>query len=333
MGRLEISIGISPREALADWMGFTRRLEQEGVDRLWLIDSQLAMKDVYVGLAAAAVGTERLELGTGVTNLVTRHPTVTASSIGAIAELSNGRAHLGLGAGDSAVYGLGRPPSRVAEVEAALGFFREVLSGGEGEWGGRRFSLPYRPPPIKVYLAVSQERMCRLAGRLADGAIVMGPSQLDVLARQVGWVLEGMEGAGRARGEVDIRAVTTVSVSDDASTALRDVRSWATGQARLLADVADLPESLLRYREELERAKEAYDYSEHLSTRAGHKDVISDDLVRTLAVVGSADSCAARLAELGSTGVDGFILPLMGANRLSRLVRLRDGVLSGLATA
>ena len=331
MSSFDISIGISPREAFKDWASFTKRLEAQGVDRVWLIDSQLAMKDVYVGLAAAAIATDRLELGTGVTNLATRHPTVTANAIASIAELSDGRAVLGLGAGDSAVYGLGRLPARIEEVEAALCFFRDVLSGGAGEWEGRAFSLPYRPPRVKVYLAVSQERMCRLAGRLADGAIVMGPAQHDVLSRQVDWVLEGIEQAGRGRGEVDIRAVTTVSVSDDVSTAVRDVRSWATGQARLLADVRNLPGSLLRYRDELRNAKDAYDYSEHLSTRADHKDVISEDLVRTLAIAGSAEECSARLVALGTTGVDGFVFPLMGSNRLERLKGLRAGVAAALA--
>jgi pimeloyl-ACP methyl ester carboxylesterase len=88
---ISISIGISPREPLADWARYARELEQRGVGELWLIDSQLAMKDAYVGLALAATQTEAMRLGTGVSNLITRHPTVTANAIAAIAELSEGR--------------------------------------------------------------------------------------------------------------------------------------------------------------------------------------------------------------------------------------------------
>ena len=109
---ISISIGISPRESLADWTRFTGELEQRGVEELWLIDSQLAMKDAYIGLALAATQTESMRLGTGVSNLITRHPTVTANGIAAIAELSGGRALLGLGAGVAAVYGLGERPSK-----------------------------------------------------------------------------------------------------------------------------------------------------------------------------------------------------------------------------
>lgn len=327
---INISIGISPRESFADWMAFVEKLEDEGAGRIWLIDSQFAMKDVYVGLASAALATERLELGTGVTNLLTRHPTVTANSIAAISELSGGRALLGLGAGDSAVYSLGKTPSKIAEVEAALEFFNVVLSGGEASWEGHDFRLAHEVPPVKTYLAVSQEKMCRLAGRLADGAIVMGPAQRDILARQVAWVSEGIEEAGRDRSEVDISYVATMSVASGHS-AIDDVRSWATGQARLLADANDLPESLFAYKEQFATAKESYNYAEHLSTRADHRNAISDELVRTLAIAGPADECVARLAELRSTGIDSLIFPLMGTKRLERLRALRDQVLASPA--
>lgn len=316
---VSISIGVGPRERLTDWMAFSADLERAGVDETWLIDSQLAMKDVYVGLAATALRTERMRLGTGVTNLLTRHPTVTANAIAAIAELSGGRALLGIGAGDSAVYGIGERPSRVAEVEAGIAFLRAVLTGGEGEWDGRTFSLAQEVAPTPVYLAVSQPRMCRLAGRLADGAIVMGPAQPDLLARQLEWILEGVQAAGRARSDIRICFIATLSARESPEAALADVRSWAVAQARLQADVRELPASLAPFADEIARAKADYDYGEHLSTRAGHQQVISDELVRTLAIAGTADDCLPRLEALLDTGVDDLIFPLMGRGRLERL--------------
>ena len=327
---ISISIGISPRESLRDWMEFTAELEAGGVSEMWLIDSQLAMKDVYMGLAAAALRTKRMTLGTGVTNLHTRHPTVTANAIAAIAELSDGRAALGLGAGDSAVYGLGRKPSRVAEMRMALGFFGEVLNGRPGSWEGREYELAQSAPRTPVYLAVSQPRMCRLAGELADGAIIMGPAQPDLLSRQIGWIEEGIDAGGRERSEVRVGFITTLSMNDDPEAALSDVRSWASAQARLQADVVDLPDSLARFADELARAKTDYDYGEHLSTRAGHQSVVSDDLVRTLAIVGRPVECAARVEQLLATGVDQLIFPLMGTGRLERLRSLNEHIVPAL---
>ncbi len=322
--KLGVSVGISPRESLESWANFAAELEREGVDRIWLIDSQVSMKDVYVGLALAAMKTSELHLGTGVTNLVTRHPTVTANAITAIAEVSGGRALLGLGAGDSAVFGIGKSPSKMAEIESALRFFRTVFDGGEAEWDGRLFRLACPAQHVPIYVAASQERMCRLAGRLADGVILMGPAQVDVVTRQVDWILDSMRNAGRSRSDVDVCFMATTSLSDDPNQATGDVRAWATGQARLLADFKDLPSSLTPYRSELEAAKQAYDYAEHLSTHAGHRQLISDDLVRRLAVVGSPEECASRLEELFGAGVDTPIFPLMGAGRLERLKALKE---------
>lgn len=316
-----VSIGISPREAMTDWMKLAGQLEERGVARIWLIDSQLAMKDVYAGLLAAALATESVELGTGVTNLVTRDPTVTASAIAAVAEASSGRALLGIGAGDSAVKALGHRPSRIDELKEALVFLRAVLAGGEGRLSGRTYRLPYTPPPVKLYLAVSRPRMCRLAGQLADGAILMGPAQPELVGEQVSWIREGIESAGRSRAEVEVSFVAPTSVDDDAHAALADVRSWATAQARLLADVEQLPGDLAEHHDEFERARDTYDYSEHLSTHAGHQQTVSDELVGKLAIAGTASACRDRLQELQASGIDSFIFPLMPP-RLKRLSAL-----------
>ena len=322
MTQFDVSVGISPRQSFESWATFVAALEAEGVGRVWVIDSQLAMKDVYAGLVVAALNTQRLDLGTGVTNAVTRHPTITANAIAAIAEISHGRAALGLGAGDSALYGLGMKPQKVAEVEEAIDFFQAVLSGEEGQLGGRKYRLPHVAATVPVYLAVSQERMCELAGRKADGAIVMGPAQPDMVWRQVEWIEAGLAAAGRKRDAFDISLVTTMAAEVD------DVRSWASTQARLLSHYKELPQSLSLFRDEIMRSAESYDYAEHLSTHAGHSAAVSDDLTRALAVVGTPDECAARLRELMSTGVDTLMFPLAGRNRVERWRAMRDEILA-----
>jgi 5,10-methylenetetrahydromethanopterin reductase len=324
--KLAISIGISPRQSFASWRELAAELEASGVERLWLIDSQLAMKDVYAGLYLAALATRKMELGTGVTNPLTRHPTVTANAIAALSELSGGRALLGVGAGDSAVYGVGWKPARVAEVEAALGFFRAVLNGRDGSWEDRSYRLPHLAAPVPLHLATSQRRMCELAGRLCDGVILMGPAEAGFVRRQVEWVEAGIAEAGRRREEVEINLMTTLSARDDPGQALDDVRSWASTEARLIAGFAEFPSSLERFRGEIERARAGYDYSQHLSTHAGHQGAVGDELARTLAVAGTAEECSRRVAELTATGIDGCIFPLLGGGRAERLRVLKEVV-------
>jgi 5,10-methylenetetrahydromethanopterin reductase len=331
--QLAISIGISPRQTLAGWAEFAAELEAEGVDRLWLIDSQLAMKDVYAGLYLAALRTRSMQLGTGVTNPLTRHPTVTANAFAALDELSNGRALLGVGAGDSAVYGIGWKPAKVAQVEDALAFFRSVLSGAEGTLAGRAYRLPALGGRVPIWLAASQRRMCRLAGRLCDGVILMGPAEPTFVSQQVAWVEQGLGEAGRSRSSIEISLMTTLSVGADRQAALDDVRSWASTEARLIADFAEFPPGLEGFRSEIEAAKAAYNYSEHLSTHAGHRSQVSDDLTQALAVAGTVEVAAARVRELLACGIDNCIFPLLGGGRLERLRMLRDHLMPAVATA
>jgi len=300
----DVSVGISPRQSFDNWAAFVAGLEAEGVRRVWVIDSQLAMKDVYAGLVVAALNTTRIGLGTGVTNAVTRHPTVTVNTIAAVAEISHGRAILGLGAGDSALYGIGLKPQKIAEMEEAIGFFRANLEKS-----------------IPIHLAVSQQRMCELAGRLADGAIVMGPAQPDLVRRQVEWIEAGMRSAGRNRKDVEIAFMATVADEPE------NVRSWASTQARLLTHYKELPDSLAAFRDEINRSADSYVYAEHLSTHASHGAAVSDDLVRTLAIVGTPEECAAQLRTIQATGIDSLIFPLAGRGRLERWRKMRHEIL------
>lgn len=99
MNRWGLSMGVSPREPLTNVTELACTAERSGFEAMWFIDFQLGMKDVYAAMNIAALATENMHIGSAVTNLLTRHPTVTANATAALDELSNGHAMLGLGAG------------------------------------------------------------------------------------------------------------------------------------------------------------------------------------------------------------------------------------------
>jgi 5,10-methylenetetrahydromethanopterin reductase len=173
--------------------------------------------------------------------------------------------------------------------------------------------------------------MCALAGRAADGVILMGPASEAYVRRQVGWVSEGLREAGRGRDAIEIRLVATTSAAGPA--ALDDVRSWASTEARLVAGFAELPAGLEPFRDEIERARTEYDYADHLSTHAPHRLAVSDALTAALAVAGTPEECAGRLGRLLLTGIDGFVFPLLGGGRRERLRVLRDEILPAALAA
>ena len=87
-----------------------QKCEQLGFDGLTLTDSQNLSNETYIALTLAARATSTLMLGPGVTNPLTRHAAVTASAIATLQEVSEGRAILGIGRGDSSLFNIGHKP-------------------------------------------------------------------------------------------------------------------------------------------------------------------------------------------------------------------------------
>jgi G6PDH family F420-dependent oxidoreductase len=152
----------------------------------WL-ESQGHAPYAWSVLGAAAQATTRIPLMTYVTCPTTRyHPAVVAQKAATVQLLSEGRFRLGLGSGENLnehVVGGGWPaaPVRLEKLEEAIGIIRTLLSGNEVTERGRHFDsrgarlwdLPAGPPPVGV--AVSGDRSCAIAGRLADLAIATEP--------------------------------------------------------------------------------------------------------------------------------------------------------------
>jgi alkanesulfonate monooxygenase SsuD/methylene tetrahydromethanopterin reductase-like flavin-dependent oxidoreductase (luciferase family) len=69
-----------------------RRAEALGFEAIFFADSQMNNVDPYQAMAMCAVSTKTIRLGTAVTNMVYRDPTITASSFATLNEISAGRA-------------------------------------------------------------------------------------------------------------------------------------------------------------------------------------------------------------------------------------------------
>src|SRR3972149_9693383 len=63
-----------------DLMRYAARCEELGFDAFWYADEKF-YRETYTGLAACALATSRIALGTGVTEPYTRHPALTALAI------------------------------------------------------------------------------------------------------------------------------------------------------------------------------------------------------------------------------------------------------------
>lgn len=327
MNRWGLSMGVSPREPLKNVSTLASSAEENGFEAMWFIDFQLGMKDVYAAMNLAALATENVAIGSAVTNLTTRHPTVTANATAALDELSGGHAMLGLGAGWSAVYGAGGQPSNLSQLSAGIDDFRMLFSGEEHEMYGTRVKLATATRQIPIYLAVSQPGMLRLSGKKCDGAILMGGADPEFVEWQLKYIYEGLQQAGRDRSDLVIDLVVTMSVDDDEQAALSDVRAWATSQAATFDVWKTMPPAWERFRPEFAAANSGYHLVEHLSLHAGHKQVVSDEFVKSVALAGTAQQCVARLRELCSLDLDRITFALLSGGRMRRMAQLATEII------
>jgi 5,10-methylenetetrahydromethanopterin reductase len=108
-----------------------RRADRYGFARIGTGDTQWHNMECFMALTLMALNSEKLEIGPRVTNPVTREPSVMASAIASLELVSNGRAVLAIGRGDSAVHNIGLKPATVEETRDSIIAVRELLEKGE----------------------------------------------------------------------------------------------------------------------------------------------------------------------------------------------------------
>src|SRR3954467_10096249 len=108
---MQFGFTLKPEHTPERTLALTRQAEAAGFEYGWLFDSHVLWRDPYPLLTLMTGVTERMRLGTCVTNPGTREPTVTASALATLDELSRGRMDLGIGRGDSARRGVGKAPT------------------------------------------------------------------------------------------------------------------------------------------------------------------------------------------------------------------------------
>ncbi len=171
---MQISFNLMPRS----WNEMTEianACEAAGLHSIAIADSPLIARDLYVSCAACLQATESLRVITAVTNPLTRHPTVTASAAMSLSEMAPGRVVIGIATGDSAAWGVGLRPAKIAALREYILALKSLLRGDVTTWQGQSFQShwdgldPSLSPP--VYVACSGPKVLRMAVEVADGII------------------------------------------------------------------------------------------------------------------------------------------------------------------
>jgi len=288
-------------------------------ETVYVGDSQMIWNDVWVTLGACAAATSKIRLGTGVTNTVTRHPAVTANAIMTLNMLSNGRAVLGVGAGDSAVRTAGLSPARLPEIRKRIEFIRALLQGQEVDaldWGidtaantwGRETRVHLVGAEewgtVPIQLACMGPKSVRAAGEICDGVIVDGHmgGNAEGVRKTVETAIEGASSAGKDPLSLRYVAAIDAAIDDDRKKALDQVRPTA---ARNIANKPWLPDTLgVEHADVVKAVTESYKFYQHLDLGAKHREIIPDEVAMKCCIAGTPEDCIAKGRELKDAGIN-----------------------------
>ena len=316
---MDFGFTIKPDHSVERTIALARQAEAAGFAYGWLFDSHVLWRDPYPLLTLIARETTTLRLGTCVTNPATREPSVTASSLAVLQEVSGGRFELGIGRGDSAIRVLGKPPTTMATLEEAVHVIRALAEGRPIEYEGATLQLTWSAGHrLPVWIAGYGPVALKMTGRIADGAMLQ-IADPDLVRWFVSQVHDSAREAGRDPHAVKIMSAAPAHVGDLADARDR-VRWFPALVGNHVVDLVnkyqgELPESLTRYI----RGREGYDYLHHAEVGSSNAAFVTDDIVDRFAVVGDAAAHVAKLRVLAEAGVDQFNLYLMNGNEEEQL--------------
>jgi 5,10-methylenetetrahydromethanopterin reductase len=188
--------------------------EDLGFDLVGIADTPGNAMDPWVAMTMAALATSRIRLATCVTNLVTRHPSITASAAASVDLASGGRSILGVGTGHSGVVNVGSAPAGAVALREGIDFLRSALGGAPASWRGAATHLAWVRRRVPVYAAASGPAALRAVGASADGAFVNYGLQREHVTRAEALIREGAGEGGRAASDVDVWYVACLDVSE-----------------------------------------------------------------------------------------------------------------------
>lgn len=313
---ITMGVGLFPTEPVERMRYLVHHAEQLGYHNVWVGDSQNIWRESSIVMGAAAVGTSRVVIGTGVTNPVTRHRSALASTWATLHEMTGGRVAMGIGVGDSAMYTMGLKPAKLRELEEAIAELRTLWRGESAREGmsDAEYRLSYvdpaKPRTVPVYIGASGPRILELAGRVGDGVIVLVGTDPRFIKSALGTIAEGAAQSGRTLEDLHLVLWAPTAIDQD-GVAARDLVRSHVARVVMRPLAAELgPEQ----NEAVERIRAAYDYYEHMQVEAAHSQMVPDSLVDSFALAGTPEECAARVREIKALGIDQIaIIPYVGA--------------------
>src|SRR5436853_4839692 len=278
-------------------ISLTKQAEAAGFNYGWIFDSHVLWKDPYPLLTLMAQATERMRLGTCVTNPRVRDATVTASLLATLNTISVGRMDLGIGRGDSSRRVMGKKPLTLERLEETVQIVRDLCAGRRISCEGQDIQMPWADggvPP--VWVAGYGPKALKCAGRVGDGVILQFADP-HLIKWCLGFVEEGAEEAGRDFSKIRVMSAAPVWISEYLEKARDQVRWFPALVSNHVVDLVsrykpeELPPELTSYI----RTKGKYDYLHHCEVGSDNADFVTDDVTDRFCLLGPAEAHIEKL--------------------------------------
>ncbi len=280
-----------------------RLAEQAGLEGIF---SPQVYGPPFIPLAAAAMVTQKVRLGSGIAIAFTRSPVETALSAIDLDRLSGGRFTLGLGTSvqswTEGIFGAqyGKPLEHMREVVQIVRMVnKQAHEGTLGRFEGKYYQLdfsamtPTAPPvrtDIPVWIAALRGPLISLAAEIGDGVIGHYIWSVDWLRTKMPEYLDqGLKRGGKKRSDIEFNAWLAAAISNDRAQAINDARPT-------VAFYAAIPQyedyfAAHGFRDEAKRIQSAMQSDGLLSAAP----LVPDEMAQTFVLCGTADEVRAKL--------------------------------------
>jgi 5,10-methylenetetrahydromethanopterin reductase len=320
-----VDVGIAIAPIPGRTAALARMAEELGFASVRVPDSQNLAPEVWGQLMLAAHSTTRIELGTGVTNSITRDAAVTASAALALQVESHGRAVCGIGRGDSAVQRIGKREDRVATFELHLERLQGYLRGESVDRDGFPSRLEWlrtmNVSKVPLEATATGPRVIAAARHVDRIALAVGADP-DHLRSALAIAKAGAQAAGRDPASLRYGAYVNCVVHRDRALARDAMRGTAATFVRFSAfagsQLSRLPAPLQRAASFL---RSHYDMRQHTMATAEHARALEDEFIDWFGIAGPPEVVVPRLQALAGSGLD-FLHAVPGSGGISREVAL-----------
>jgi len=317
---------------------WVKTAEQLGYARAQIADSSAIYRELWVSVTVAAMSTNTVMTGPWVTNPITRHPVVTASSAATVDELAPGRVSIGIATGDSAIYNLGRKAATINDLKEYILAVQELLERGTTEYKGRHVKLPWAKRHIPIYIAAHGSKSLFLAGEVGDGVIVGTGNSRDVVEQSLEVLDKGARSRGRTVNDLDIWWAAGYNALDDSEESEHPSGGHATAAHFLSRHTLEgkfIPD---KYKAGIKKLGDSYDMTTH-GKNVAEKQKYYQEIAEESGVAGylterfgcftgNVDHCMSKLKEMADMGITQFTSSIPGPDRPGHLQKWHDLIMS-----